>query len=137
MSAQWNSSPLLKTVAALLFVVAACVQCNRIEAQTIDIVSVDLSGLPDGTPLATAIGIRNTFYEAEREWEKRLIGFSAQLPAIIQRSIHPVEFTISIANIDGPGGVLAQAASTAAARTAVTLEILFMRSPRCSSMERL
>jgi hypothetical protein len=112
MSAQWNSSPLFKTVAALLFVAAACMHCERANGQTIDIVTVDLSGLPQGTPLATAIAIRDIMYESEREWETRLIGFSPKLPAIIQRSIHPVRFTITVENIDGPGGIAAFAIAT-------------------------
>jgi hypothetical protein len=112
MCAQWISSPLIKAVAAFVFAVGACAHCERVNGQTIDIISVDLSGLPQGTPLATAIGIRNTMYEAERELETRLIGFSARLPAIVQRSVHAVRFTITIEGIDGPGGVLAFAGAT-------------------------
>lgn len=93
-------------VSTLVLACAVCFAPTRSSAQVIDIVSIDLSGLPDGTPLAIANGIRNAFYDAERFWESRLIGFSSQLPILIQRTKRPVQFTAVIADIDGPGGVL-------------------------------
>lgn len=93
-------------VSALVLTCAACIAPARCSAQVIDIVSVDLSGLPDGTPIAIANGIRNAFYDAERFWESRLTGFSPQLPLLMQRTLRPVQFTAVIADVDGPGGIL-------------------------------
>jgi hypothetical protein len=97
----------LKMVAALSFLVAATFCCNRAQGQTIEIVVIDMTDLPAGTPLATRIAIQNAIYQAERNWESRLIGFSAVLPAAIRRSVHSVEFTVTLTNIDGQFNVLA------------------------------
>lgn len=106
LSARW------KVIIAFLLFAGAGLNAHIARAQTIDIVSIDLSQLPQGTPLATAIGIRDAFYSSERFWESRLIGFSAQLPAILQRSVGPVQITAQIVTIDGPGGVLGRAGPT-------------------------
>jgi hypothetical protein len=95
---------------ALVLTSAVLLAPARATAQTppsvIDIVSIDVSGLPEGTPLAIVNGIRNAFYDAERFWESRLIGFSPQLPVLIQRTQRPVQFVAVIEEIDGPGGIL-------------------------------
>ena len=99
-------SRLVKFFLGIGLVAATFFQCGTARAQVIDIVSIDFSGIPDGTPLTTVLGIRDSFFLAERFWESRLIGFSAQLPTVAQRTLRPIQITAEIANIDGPGGIL-------------------------------
>ena len=112
MSRRSPSSAFLTSVSAIVLIVAACISGGPVRAQVIDIVSLDLSGIPAGTPLVTVLGIRDSFYLGERFWESRLVGFSAQLPGLVQRSVRPIQITASIVPIDGPGGVLGQAGPT-------------------------
>lgn len=112
MSTRPISSAFVKVIAAFVLVAAALGYSQPARGQVIDIVSIDFSGLPDGTPLATQLGIRDAFFLAERFWESRLTGFSAQLPARVHRVLRPVQITASIVAIDGPGGILGQAGPT-------------------------
>lgn len=108
-----NASYILRfLVAPLALLAAALLPHKPVRAQVIDIVSIDLSGIPMGTPLSIQLGIRDSFFMAERFWESRLIGFSAQLPTLLQRQVRPVRITAAIASIDGAGGVLGFAGPT-------------------------
>ncbi len=106
MSTRSTTSTFLTSVSTIVLVVAACFTTSPARAQVIDIASIDFSGIPAGTPLATVLGIRDSFYIAERFWESRLIGYSPQLPAILQRSLRPIQIDAALLNIDGPGGIL-------------------------------
>lgn len=75
------------------------------QGQVMDI-TVDLSGIPAGTSLATRAGIRNAFLDAEKFWESRLIGFSGQLPPAVLRTVKPIKISATIEAVDGPGGIL-------------------------------
>ena len=63
-----------------------------------DLIDLDMTGVP--------VQYRAAFVQAERFWEARLIGFSDVIPRQILGRLHNVEITVTIANIDGPGGVL-------------------------------
>jgi hypothetical protein len=97
-------------IASLVMNADACAQKPR--GNVIDIVSVDLSGIPDGTPLSIQLGIRDAFYKAEAFWESNLLGFSPALPGSVHRQLRPVQITASVVAIDGPGGILGQAGPT-------------------------
>jgi hypothetical protein len=107
----------------------SCFQANAARAQVIDLVTpFDFSGLPQGTPLAVAFGLRDAIFEAERVWESRLIGVSAELPGFIQRSAAPVQISIVVAGIDGEGMILGFAGPDSTLSLTVTRPYVFAQT---------
>ena len=69
-----------------------------------DVINVDVSGVDPR--------YRGVFLQAEALWEQRIQDFSPDLPQWVRSQLQDVEITASTADIDGVGGVLAQAGVT-------------------------
>ncbi|MBX3419536.1 MAG: PEP-CTERM sorting domain-containing protein [Pirellulaceae bacterium] len=69
-----------------------------------DIMDVDLSGVEQR--------FRPFFRRAERIWEQRIVGYNGNLPTAVKRQLGKLQISASTVDIDGPGGILGQAAPT-------------------------